>query len=452
MSLTTTNPKTKIKVVFRCQECGYASSKWLGRCPDCSGWNTFTEERVSAKPHTAPHSGMNAVQLKDAAAVSAPRITTGIGEFDTMLGGGMVSGSLILLGGAPGIGKSTILLQLAALCNQRVLYVSGEESLAQIKLRTDRLNIASDAMFILCTNNCADVENAITSVQPQVVIIDSIQTIAHPFLESIAGSVGQIREVTARLMEIAKQNNIVVFLAGHVTKEGTIAGPKILEHIVDVVLYFEDEKGIYRIIRSFKNRFGTASEIAVFEMTSKGLAEVDNPDSVFFLNDETPTSGTVLTTVVEGTRPLIVELQALVSRTGFGIARRQATGMDFNRLVFLIAVIEKRLGISLADQDIFVNIVGGMKVKEPAIDCAIVAAILSSFFDVSIPPHTVFIGEVGLGGEIRDVPFTKERLLRAEKMGITECIIAPDKKRRMDGMSVRCIPTKHIKDVMEKIK
>jgi DNA repair protein RadA/Sms len=444
----------KQQTIYKCQECGYSSSKWLGKCPQCEAWNTFVEEletRISGtkKNLSSSNSGIN---LNNISTQKIERLSTGINEFDRILGKGMVPGSLILIGGAPGIGKSTLLLQMSNLCKRNVLYVSGEESASQIKLRADRLNIKSEKIVLLSTDNLYDIEKNIKETKPEVVIVDSIQTVSHPELDSIAGSVGQVREVTNALIQIAKKENIVIFLVGHITKEGALAGPKILEHVVDVVMYFEDENGIYRIIRCFKNRFGATSEIAVFEMTGKGLEDVDNPERLFYGQNENNISGTVLTSLIEGTRPITIEVQALVTKSGYGIARRQASGIDFNRLLFIIAVIEKRLGINLANQDIFVNIVGGIKVKEPAIDLAIASAILSSFFDVVVPHKVLFLGEIGLGGELRPVMFEDERISRAEKLGITECVVSQNKKNSNKNVNIKKIRMKYINELNNYIK
>ncbi|MFC1512635.1 DNA repair protein RadA [bacterium] len=431
----------KQKSVFKCQECGYNSSKWLGRCPECGEWNTLVEEIQVKSVNNKISCNAQVSTLESINCENIQRIPTGINELDRILGNGMVPCSIILLGGAPGIGKSTLLLDMACSCAKKVLYVSGEESLSQIKLRSNRLGINSNDIFLLSTNNVIDIETQLKKVKPQILIIDSIQTIAHPELTGIAGSIGQVREVTNILTNIAKRENIIVFLIGHITKEGMLAGPKVLEHIVDTVLYFEDENRIYRIIRCIKNRFGPTSEIAVFEMTHKGLIQVDNLEKIFYIQDEEEFPGTVLTSVVEGTRPIIIEVQALVSKTSYGIARRQATGMDYNRLIFLIAVIEKKLGISLASFDIFVNIVGGIKIKEPAIDCAVIASILSSFYDITIPKNNLFIGEIGLGGEIRNVSFLEERLKRAVKMGIKQCVTAYNTKemKKISGLKIQVV-------------
>ncbi|MFH1715503.1 MAG: DNA repair protein RadA [Elusimicrobiota bacterium] len=445
----------KQKVIFRCQSCGYVSPRWLGKCNECESWNSFIEELLSPPKNAEKTINIPLITtLSGVQGYKEERMKTGIPEIDRILGGGMVPGSLILLGGAPGIGKSTLLLQLTVACREKVLYVSGEESIEQIKMRAGRLGLDAGNVFLTGANSIPEIESALENTSPKILIVDSVQTMTHPDLTGSAGGVGQIREVTSALMDIAKKTSTVIFLVGHITKEGTLAGPKVLEHMVDTVLYFEDENGVYRLIRSFKNRFGATSEIAVFEMTSKGLIEVDNPERMFYRENEPETPGTVIASVVEGTRPITIELQALVTRSGYGMARRQVSGIDFNRLVFLIAIIEKRLNISLSDQDIFVNIVGGMKVKEPSIDLAVITAILSSFYDIIIPKSTVIIGEVGLVGEVREVSFMMERLSRAQKLGITNLIGADDKntKQALKKTGIKPGLIKNIVDLRSMLK
>ncbi|MFC1485253.1 DNA repair protein RadA [bacterium] len=442
---------SKAKVIFVCKECGNTSVRWLGRCPDCGAWNSFIEEKEEIKTDRSwgisDGLSQEAVQLKHVDSLDVARFSSGLKEVDRILGGGIVPGTLILLGGSPGIGKSTLLLQLASCCKSPVLYVSGEESKSQIKMRADRLGASNDTIFLLSTDNIIDIENSIKKITPKILIVDSIQTICNPDISSAAGNISQVRDVTANLLRIAKKYGIAVFLIGHVTKDGFFAGPKVLEHIVDVVLYFEDENGIYRIIRCFKNRFGNTSEIAVFEMTGKGLIEVFDPEKIFWRENEELTSGTVVSCVIEGSRPITIELQALVTRTGYGIPRRQATGFDINRLIFLIAVIEKRLKINLSNQDIFVNIVGGIKIKEPSIDLGICSAILSSYFDIIIPKERIFLGEIGLGGEIRDIQFLNERLNRAKKLGIKQVITADSKIKGDSLTNLELVKMRHLKDL-----
>ncbi len=418
----------KNKISFLCTECGYTASKWLGKCPDCGAWNSFEETvKVNEKQTSSHFSAKPPISLDEAGVENVERFSSGIKEFDRILGGGIVDGSFTLLGGAPGIGKSTLLLQLSFYSQKKVLYISGEESISQIKSRANRLKINSQNIFLLATDNLNDIKNAIDSQKPEILIIDSIQTIYNPEILNSSGTISQIKDVASHLLRIAKTQNITIFLIGHITKEGNLAGPKILEHIVDVVLYFEDEKGVFRIIRSFKNRFGSTSEIAVFEMTSGGLCEVKDPEKIFFDENISLSSGMIISTVVEGTRAINVELQALVSRNFQGIGRRQTSGLDINRLFFLIAVLEKKLKLKLYDQDIFLNLVGGLKIKDIALDLAICASIISSYLEIVIPKDIVFIGEVGLGGEIRPVSFLQERLNRTQNFGI-KTIILPTAK------------------------
>ncbi|MCP4482053.1 MAG: DNA repair protein RadA [bacterium] len=413
--------KNKQKILFACNKCSYTTPRWLGKCPDCGAWNSF-EEEVQVK-HSSIHKKL--VLPTFLAAVGSDnyqRFSCGINEIDRVLGGGLVVGSFILLGGAPGIGKSTLLLQLASLAAKKIFYVSGEESLSQIKMRADRLNVKNKNLMLIATDSLADVEAGIKTQKPDILIIDSIQTIYHPDIPNSVGTVTQIKEVTNSLLRLAKSENITIFLVGHITKDGNLAGPKVLEHMVDVVLYFEDDKGIYRIIRGFKNRFGNTSEIAVFEMTGQGLLEVSDPDRIFYDDRSLAASGSVLSTVVEGSRALNIEVQALVTRNGQGIGRRQVTGIDVNRLFFLLAVLEKRLEINLYAQDVFINLVGGIKVKDISLDLAICAGIISSYFDAEIPANVAFLGEVGLGGEIRPVNFSDERENRLKSFGVEQII------------------------------
>jgi DNA repair protein RadA/Sms len=424
---------TKIKTIFRCQECGYSSVKWLGRCPDCGKWNTFVEE----KELSASKSGFSSSRLlTDFSSEILPinkvsisefqRIDTGIGEFDRILGGGVVPGSLVLLGGPPGIGKSTLMLQVSESLSKKdtVLYVSGEESLSQIKIRAERLTLHAENLFLVSETNLEKIIEAISKVKPKIVVIDSIQTMYRQDIPSAPGSVGQVRECSAELLRIAKSENITVFLLGHVTKEGNIAGPRVLEHIVDTVLYFEAERQqIYRILRAYKNRFGPTSEIGIFEMKGEGLKEVNNPSMIFLDERETDTPGNIIISTIEGTRPLLLEVQALVTRTNFGFPKRMVTGYDLNKITLLIAVLEKRLGLKLESQDVFVNIVGGMKIKETAVDLGIACAISSAHENYLSPEKVVVIGEVGLGGEVRSVSQIAERLNEAEKLGFEKAIV-----------------------------
>ena len=398
------------KVIYFCQECGYESSKWMGQCPGCRAWNTFVEETVSSKKSPAGGGAAGTskkndpVKLKDIRLSEDERRLTEIGELDRVLGGGIVPGSLVLVGGDPGIGKSTLLLQVCrnlAQSGNAVLYISGEESLRQIKLRADRLGEFNENLQILCETNLETIREVIERKKPNTVVIDSIQTMFHEDISSAPGSVSQVRESTNILMQIAKGLGISIFIVGHVTKEGNVAGPRVLEHMVDTVLYFEgDRHASYRILRAVKNRFGSTNEIGVFEMRSTGLEEVKNP-SEFMLNGKpSGTSGSIVACSMEGTRPILVEIQALVCQSNFGIPRRTAVGTDFNRVNLLMAVLEKKVGIHLAACDAYVNIAGGMKMTEPAIDLGISLAVVSSCKDIVIPDGVMAFGEIGLSGEV----------------------------------------------------
>lgn len=419
----------KAKQMYFCQECGYESTKWLGQCPSCKNWNTFVEEKivVGAGKHSgkteaaAPTSILNVTTSEDT------RTGTGMKELDRVLGGGIVKGSLTLVGGDPGIGKSTLLLQVCrnlTATEHKVLYVSGEESLQQIKLRAERLGGFTKDMLLLCETNLEAIEGAVTKVMPEVVIIDSIQTMYLEEVASGAGSVSQVREVTGRLMRIAKQLDVAIFIVGHVTKEGTVAGPRTLEHMVDTVLYFEGEKNaIYRVLRSVKNRFGSTNEIGVFEMKDTGLYEVENPSQVMLNGRPLDASGSVVVCSMEGTRPILIEIQALVCQTNFNLPRRTSVGIDYNRVNLLMAVLEKRAGLMLAGNDAYVNLAGGMRLNEPAIDLGIIVALVSSFKNIPVDPHTIIFGEVGLAGEVRGVSMAEQRVKEAAKMGFTTCIL-----------------------------
>ena len=420
----------KMKTAFFCQSCGYESSKWMGQCPGCREWNTFVEElskptsKASAKGMTG---NVTPVFLKDIEVNSEERILTGSTELDRVLGGGIVKGSLVLIGGDPGIGKSTLLLQVArdlSISGRKVLYVSGEESLRQIKMRAERLGKDYKEMLLLCETNLDAIEKAISDAKPDMVVIDSIQTMYREDVTSAPGSVSQVREATALLMQIAKTNEIAIFIVGHVTKEGAVAGPRVLEHMVDTVLYFEgDRHASYRILRGVKNRFGSTNEIGVFEMREEGLREVPNPSEFMLTGRAMDASGSVVTCAMEGTRPVMLELQALVCKSNFGIPRRQATGMDLNRVNLLMAVIEKRGGLSIGDQDAYVNIAGGIRISEPAIDLAAVLAVISSYRNRPIDANTVVFGEVGLSGEVRAVSLARQRVSEAAKLGFKTVIM-----------------------------
>ena len=434
--------KVKRSTVFFCQECGYESSKWMGQCPGCKAWNSFVEETVKNANVSGGTKALSLQERKEPSILSAvsiekeDRIKIGIEELDRVLGGGIVPGSLTLVGGDPGIGKSTLLLQVCrrlAEQEKKVLYISGEESLKQIKIRAMRIGEFKDSLLLLCETNLSVIEEVIQRVSPQVVIIDSIQTMYNENVGAAPGSVSQVRESTGVFLQLAKGLGVSIFIVGHVTKEGTVAGPRVLEHMVDTVLYFEgDRHASYRILRGVKNRFGSTNEIGVFEMREKGLVEVKNP-SEFMLNGKPKgASGSVVACSVEGTRPVLVEIQALVCQSNFGIPRRQAAGTDFNRLNLLMAVLEKRVGLQIAGCDAYVNIAGGMRLQEPALDLGIVMAIVSSYKNRAIDDKTVVFGEVGLSGEVRAVSMVEQRVQEARKLGF-ECCVVP--RSNLDGLS-----------------
>jgi DNA repair protein RadA len=420
----------KPKTVFVCGECGYESPKWLGKCPGCGSWNTMVEEVSQDKQVMVSGEISRPKKLYSIEISQEERYKTGLGELDRVLGGGVVKGSLILVGGDPGIGKSTLLLQISnsiGKSNQTILYISGEESEKQIKLRSSRLNIDSDNIYIVSETNLANIEKYIEDLKPDVAVIDSIQTIYRSDLTSAPGSVSQVREATGSLMRIAKSMNIAIFIVGHVTKEGAIAGPRVLEHMVDTVLYFEGERHhTYRVLRSVKNRFGSTNEIGVFEMRDTGLVEILNPSELMLSGRPKNVPGTVVISSMEGTRPVLVELQALVSPTSFGMPRRMTTGIDYNRVVLLMAVLEKRIGMQLQTSDAYVNIAGGIRVDEPAVDLGAVCAIASSFRNTEIDPRTAVMGEVGLTGEVRAVSFIEKRIQEAYKLGFKRVVIPRD--------------------------
>ncbi|MBS7344814.1 MAG: DNA repair protein RadA [Caryophanon sp.] len=423
----------KKKSKFMCSDCGYESAKWMGRCPGCGAWNTMNEEvEVVAKgPRGAfQHSSSvsnKAVPIIKVETQDEPRIETELGELNRVLGGGIVPGSLVLIGGDPGIGKSTLLLQVSALMSNkghRVLYISGEESIRQTKLRAERLGVTSEELYIYSETNLEYLHQTIEQVQPKFVIVDSIQTVHHPEVTSAPGSVSQVRECTAELMRIAKTKNIAIFLVGHVTKEGQIAGPRILEHMVDTVLYFEGERHHnHRILRSQKNRFGSTNEIAIFEMLQNGLKEVLNPSELFLQERSQGAPGSVIVASMEGTRPILVEIQSLITPTSFNYPKRMATGVDQNRVQLLMAVLEKRMGMMLQSQDAYIKVAGGVKLDEPAIDLALLTSIVSSFKDEATKPTDCFIGEVGLTGEVRRVTRIEQRVQEAAKLGFQRVFI-----------------------------
>jgi len=418
------------KNVYVCQQCGNESPKWLGRCPECNEWNTYVEAVVSPAPKgKSLSSATQAQELSKVSTNAAPRITLPIAEFNRVLGGGIVPGSVVLIGGDPGIGKSTLLLEVAGMIAERVgnvLYVSGEESAHQIKLRADRLGLRGEGLFLLPETDLESILERGNEVAPRLVIIDSIQTVHSSDISSAAGSLAQVRECTQRLMRWAKSSNTPIFIVGHVTKDGSIAGPNTLEHIVDVVLYLEGERySSYRLLRGAKNRFGSTDEVGVFEMRDRGLVEVPNPSQVFLSQRSEGAVGSVIVPTIEGTRPLLVEIQALTSPTAFGLPRRNANGVDYNRLLMITAVLTKRARLALGSQDIITNVAGGIKVNEPAADLGIALAIASSFKNARVNPDIVAIGEVGLSGELRAVSQLEKRLAEAAKLGFTSCLIPP---------------------------
>ncbi len=419
----------KIHSKYVCQQCGYVSPKWLGRCPDCDQWNTFSEEIVRPSSTAKRDVGVpfNAPQALSQVVSSDHRRTgTGISEFDRVLGGGIVPGSVVLIGGDPGIGKSTLLTQVSSNLSRKgtVLYVSGEESPEQIKLRADRLGVATDDFYIVPETEIGQVEACISSVKPGMVVIDSIQTMYDPSLESAPATVSQVRSCCSVLTRIAKTTGIPIFIVGHVTKEGAIAGPRVLEHMVDTVLYFEgDRHQIYRILRAVKNRFGSTDELGIFEMREEGLTEVSNPSEILLSERSMHGPGSVVAASMEGSRPLLVEVQALVATSYFAAPRRMVTGVDFNRTMLILAVLEKRVGLSFANQDVFVNVAGGVKIMEPALDLAIAVAVASNLKELEVDPRAIVIGEVGLAGEVRGISQMDKRVNEAERLGFERAIV-----------------------------
>lgn len=450
------------KTVFFCQNCGYESAKWMGQCPGCREWNSFVEETVSqgAKKGPGQAAGSAAggragkpMMLSQIDIREDNRIKTSMEELDRVLGGGVVQGSMVLVGGDPGIGKSTLLLQVCKLLSDaghKILYISGEESLQQIKMRAQRIGEFNENLRLLCEMNLEIISTTIENEKPEAVIIDSIQTMYNEEVSSAPGSVSQVRESTGILMKIAKGMGISVFIVGHVTKDGSVAGPRVLEHMVDTVLYFEgDRHASYRILRSVKNRFGSTNEIGVFEMQECGLVEVKNPSQVMLNGRPTDASGTVVVCSLEGTRPILIEIQALVTKTNFGLPRRTSVGIDYNRVNLLMAVLEKRAGLALGNCDAYVNLAGGMKLGEPAIDLGIVAAIISSYRNRTVDPDTLIFGEVGLSGEVRGVSQAQQRVKEAEKMGFTTCIMPKANLEGLQGkFKIALIGVGNIKDVM----
>lgn len=452
--------KAKKSTVFFCQECGFESAKWMGQCPGCKAWNSFVEETVTTNIVSGKKT--SAISSKEPAALSSvsltkeDRIQIGIDELDRVLGGGIVPGSLSLVGGDPGIGKSTLLLQVCqklASQGRKVLYVSGEESLKQIKIRALRIGEFTDSLLLFCETNLGIIEETIRKVSPEVVIIDSIQTMYNENVGAAPGSVSQVRESTGVFLQLAKGLGVSIFIVGHVTKEGTVAGPRVLEHMVDTVLYFEgDRHASYRILRGVKNRFGSTNEIGVFEMRQEGLVEVKNPSEYMLSGKPEGASGSVVACSMEGTRPVLIEIQALVCQSNFGIPRRQATGTDFNRLNLLMAVLEKRVGLQVAACDAYVNIAGGMRLQEPALDLGIVMAIVSGYKNRAVDDKMVVFGEVGLSGEVRSVNMAEQRIQEAKKLGFTQCVVP---KSNVEGMGeipgIKIIPVASVREAIELI-
>lgn len=445
----------KIKTRYVCQECGYFALKWMGKCPECNSWQSFVEETIEkTNSKTVIKTNNKPLKIKDITIEEENRFTTNKLELDRVLGGGVVRGSLVLVGGDPGIGKSTLLIQVAnnvSEKNLKVLYVSAEESLKQIKMRSDRLGISNDNLFIITENNLNLIESHVKDLNPDLLIIDSIQTVYNPDITSAPGSVSQVREGTSILMRLAKSLGIATFIVGHVTKSGSIAGPKVLEHMVDTVLYFEGEKhNIYRVLRAVKNRFGSTNEIGIFQMTNNGLEEVLNPSHLFLSNTANDAPGSSVFAGIEGTRPILVEIQALISPTTFGMPRRMATGIDYNRVVMLMAVLEKKVGLQLQGQDAYINIVGGMQISEPAADLAVIATIASSFRNKLIKPHTIIFGEVGLTGEVRSVSHVDKRINEAIKMGFETCIIPRGNYDKLPRISeINIIGVNNVREALE---
>ncbi len=455
----------KAKTVFVCQECGSQAPRWIGKCPACSSWNSYVEEHTveRAAPKTTraqiAQSASNRVMLlEEVDTIDQKRAVTGIVEFDRVMGGGIVPGSVTLIGGDPGIGKSTIVMQMGcALARKgiKVLYVSGEESLQQAKIRADRVSSeVKGNFFIVSAIDVNEIASHIHELKPQVVIIDSIQVVYLPEITSSPGSVSQVRESAAVMTQLAKQHGFSLFFVGHVTKEGMIAGPRVLEHMVDTVLYFEGERySTYRILRANKNRFGSTNEIGVFEMTAGGLQEVTNPSEIFLAERPQGASGSVVVPVVEGTRPFLVEVQGLVSRSAFGMVRQKAQGFDANRLALLVAVLEKRLGMNLGDKDIFVNVVGGMRIEDPAADLGVCLSVASALLDKAVGADVVVLGEVGLSAEVRSVSQLLTRVNEAEKLGFTRCILPKNNLNKTDlkPKRIKLIPVSSVREALDKL-
>lgn len=456
----------KIKKVFTCSECGASSPKWIGKCPHCQEWNTYQEEIIS-KPTTqeekakawqeggnGKQKGPAPVALNEVVSGSTHRLITPDQEFNRVLGGGLVGGSVILLGGSPGIGKSTLLLQLALQLKERILYVSGEESEEQMKMRADRISEAQSNCYILTETNISRILSHARQLEPQLIVADSIQTMSSPHLDSMPGTVSQIRECASEFQRFAKTNNICVLIVGHVTKEGSIAGPKLLEHIVDVVLQFEgDQNYTYRIIRTIKNRFGSTAEMGIYEMQANGLREVSNPSELLLSQKDEELSGSAVAATMEGLRPMLIETQALVSTAVYGTPQRSATGFDLRRLSMLLAVLEKRGGLGFGQSDVFLNLAGGIRVDDPAIDLAIVSALISSLEDIAIPASLAFAGEVGLSGEIRAVNRVEQRIQEADRLGFKEIYISKYNLKGLDlgKFKIKVQPVSRIEELYHKL-
>lgn len=453
----------KVKSVYVCRECGYETSKWNGKCPNCGEWNTF-EECQTTTHKTASGSSVSIRDISDSilnisnvdASFDEVRYSTGLNELDRVLGGGLVKGSLVLLGGEPGIGKSTMLLQICEHMGEdhTILYVSGEESVRQIKLRAQRLGVKNENLYLLSQTDCEAICSVISKEKPEIVIIDSIQTMNISGISSAQGSISQVRECTNMFMRTAKNEEIPMFIVGHVNKDGAIAGPKVMEHIVDCVLYFEGQRNLsYRILRAVKNRFGSTNEIGVFEMANKGLVEVENPSMMLLSGRPTDVSGCCVACIMEGSRPIMAEVQALVSKSGFSAPRRTCTGFDYNRMSIIIAVLEKRLGFFFGGLDVYINIVGGFKLDEPAADLSIALALYSSLTDKVVNDKTIAFGEIGLGGELRNISHTEQRLSEAQRMGFEKCILPVQSLKGIDisKYSMKIVGVRSIKSAFNEI-
>lgn len=453
----------KVKSVYVCRECGYETSKWNGKCPNCGEWNTF-EECQTTTHKTASGSSVSIRDISDSilnirnvdASFDEIRYSTGLNELDRVLGGGLVKGSLVLLGGEPGIGKSTMLLQICEYMGEdhTILYVSGEESVRQIKLRAQRLGVKNENLYLLAQTDCEAICSVISKEKPEIAIIDSIQTMNISGISSAQGSISQVRECTNMFMRTAKNEEIPMFIVGHVNKDGAIAGPKVMEHIVDCVLYFEGQRNLsYRILRAVKNRFGSTNEIGVFEMANKGLVEVENPSMMLLSGRPTDVSGCCVACIMEGSRPIMAEVQALVSKSGFSAPRRTCTGFDYNRMSIIIAVLEKRLGYFFGGLDVYINIVGGFKLDEPAADLSIALALYSSLTDKVVNDKTIAFGEIGLGGELRNISHTEQRLSEAQRMGFEKCILPAHSLKGVDisKYSMKIVGVRSIKSAFNEI-